>query len=94
LHRGGIEQFKNFWLCESSRALKSNEAILIPAPLQDPVGIGERGAVIEAEADSLGICRERCDAVRRPLSFAIADDKEVIVVIHQFICRGEALAHR
>src|SRR6185369_7763611 len=64
---------------------EADEAVLRPRAEQDALGIRQRGAAIERDADAVGGRRDGHDGARWTLGRAVADDEEVVVVPDQFV---------
>lgn len=94
MRRGSLKKLLNLRNMQRGCTVEPDETILLPTSLQNSVGIGEARSAIKAEADSLCVYRQRRDAVGGTLCGAIADDKEVEIVIDEFVRGREALAHR
>jgi hypothetical protein len=92
LRHGSIDQRRHLGIGECFGSWQTNEAVLRPAAQQDFVWVGKRRAPVEREPDAFGICNQGGDAVRRTQRAAIADDKKIVIVVHDLVRGREALA--
>src|SRR6185503_6391143 len=76
---------------------QADEPRLAPRSLQDAFRIGKLRAVQEEQVDPARSGGDREDRLRRPRGRGVADDEEVVVVVHELVGGGEApskgLAH-
>src|SRR5438876_937258 len=76
-----IDQRSDFRLRQRRRTRQADEAILCAVAQQQLVRIGQRRTVIERQARTLRVRRERHDAIGRTLGARVADHEEVVVVV-------------
>jgi hypothetical protein len=89
--RGG-DQRGDLGVVEDGGGREADVAALPALALEQAVGVGERGAIVEIEEDSAGIDRERDGDVAGARGGGIADRERVVVVVDQLERAGEAAA--